>query len=117
MANFQKLPNDYNTRFDAETGLLMLMLEEQVNLDLWGGGPNAEDLVVDSEDPSICSISEKPIKPVGWLRTYSITDLRSGDTMLKAKVLNGTPADSSARRRLWALNAHLYFHPSPGDGG
>ena len=25
MANFRKVLNDYNTRFDAETGLLMLM--------------------------------------------------------------------------------------------
>ena len=60
MANFQKVPNDKSTRFDANLGRLVLMLEEKARIDLYGGGPNGEELIVGLNDPTIATVSEKP---------------------------------------------------------
>ncbi|PVX75233.1 C39 family peptidase [Paraburkholderia unamae] len=101
MANFQKVPNDHATRLDTGAGRLVLMLEEKVKIDLYGGGPNGEDLVVDLNDTSIGSVSEKPVKRNAHLLTYEIQGLKSGNAMLEARLFSQAPESYAARRKLW----------------
>jgi len=101
MANFQKVPNDKTTRLDAGVGRLVLMLEETAMIDLYGGGPGGEDLVVDFNDPTIGTVSEGPVKRNGPLQTYQVQGLKSGNAMLEARLFNQTPADTQGRRQLW----------------
>jgi hypothetical protein len=108
MANFQKIPNDKSTRFDADERMLLLMLDENVSLDLWGGGPGGEDLVVDFRNPTIAEVSEAPVKRNGLLQTYAITGLSSGATTLEAKVLDQSAINYEARRQIW-LSKPVYI--------
>jgi hypothetical protein len=101
MANFQITAGDKSTRFDTSVGRLVLMLEETVKIDLWGGGPNGEELIVDLNDPSVASVSANPVNRNGWLLTYQLQGLKSGNAMLEARLFNQTPVDYAARRQLW----------------
>ena len=101
MANFQKNSSDKAARLDTAAGRLVLMLEERVKIDLWGGGPGGEELIVDFSDVTIGSVSKTPVKRDGWLFTYEVQGLRSGDATLEARLFNQTPVDNAARRRLW----------------
>ena len=76
MGNFQKVPNDRTTRLDTSVGRLVLMLEEKVRTDLFWGGPNGEELIVDLNGPSIGSVSERPVNRSGWLFTYELRGLK-----------------------------------------
>ena len=87
MANFQKLPNDRTTRLDDSVGRLVLTLEEKVKIDLYGGGPNGEELTVDFNDPNIGSVSDAPVDRNGSLLTYEVEGLKSGNAMLEARLL------------------------------
>jgi hypothetical protein len=93
MANFQKTPNDKTTRLDTSVGRLVLMLEEKVQIDLFGGGPSGEDLVVGLNDPTIAAVSDEPIKRNGQLRTYEVQGIQSGNAMLEAR--KGQPSGTS----------------------
>ena len=101
MANFQKVSCDTTTRLDTSVGRLVLMLEEKVKIDLWGGGPGGTELVVDVNDPMVASVSEKPINRSGSVFTYEVQGLKSGNAMLEARLFNQTPVDYTARRRWW----------------
>lgn len=101
MANFQKVPNDKTTRLDTSVGRLVLMLEEKVQIDLYGRGPGGEDLVVGLNDPTIASVSDAPIKRNGPLLTYEVQGMQSGNAMLEARLFNQSFADAAAQRRMW----------------
>jgi Peptidase_C39 like family len=101
MANFQKVPNDKTTRLDTSVGRLVLMLDEKVQIDLFGGGPSGEDLIVGLNDPTIASVSVEPIKRNGLLRTYEVQGIQSGNAMLEARLFNQSFADAAAQRRMW----------------
>jgi len=101
MANFQKSPKDANIRLDSAGQRLILMLEETVKIDLFGGGPRGEDLVVDTSDTSVASVSQTPVARNGHLITYSVTGLKSGATKLEARLFNQSPRDYQAQRMLW----------------
>lgn len=101
MANFQKSPRDANARLDSVGRKLVVMLEETVKIDLFGGGPRGEDLVVDTNDTSIASVSQKPVARTGNLTTYAVTGLKSGVTKLEARLYNQSPRDYQTQRMLW----------------
>lgn len=101
MAKFQKAPGDKTTRFDAAQGKLVLMLEQTVKIDLSGGGPNREDLVVDAVDNTVASVSPAPIARKGNLLTYKVMGMKTGSTTLEARLLNQSPRDAQAQRMLW----------------
>jgi hypothetical protein len=101
MADFRKVPNDTTTRLDTDGGRLVLTLEEKVRIDLYGGGPNGEDLTVDVNDTSIVSVSEKPVAQNGLLSTYEVQGMQSGKAILEARLFNMSPNDYAARRQLW----------------
>jgi hypothetical protein len=62
MANFGKLPGKSTAGWDSKTGLQTLRVGQSVEIDLWGGGPSGEDLLVTPDDPSICTVHERPLR-------------------------------------------------------
>jgi hypothetical protein len=101
MAHFQKTAGDKNTRLDTVDKTLVLMLDERVKVDLWGGGPGGAELVVDVDDTNLVGVSPKPLASQGALWTYQLQGLMPGNTVLHARLFNQTPSNESARRQMW----------------
>lgn len=101
MANFQKCSADKNSRYDSGVGRLVLTLGEIGRIDLYGGGPEGVELTVDVNDPSVVSVSSRPVTRNGWLLTYSLTPLRAGNAMLEARLFDFSPHDYQAQRNVW----------------
>ncbi len=100
MANFQKVPGDQSTRFDAAARRLVLTLNETVRLDLFGGDGDGRELLVDSDSPAVLECSPAPVARNGWLHTYALTALSAGEARLQARVPNASFAPAG-RRAAW----------------
>ncbi|MEY4581942.1 MAG: hypothetical protein RL701_6645 [Pseudomonadota bacterium] len=101
MAQFQKNPTDTDVRLDPANGRLTLMLEERAKIDLWGGGPRGEQLMVDIVDLSVADVASLARGADANLCSIQIQGLASGETKLEARLLLQTPSDAAARRAQW----------------
>jgi hypothetical protein len=103
LANFQKVAQDTTTQFDSKGGILTLIPNETVSIDLYGGGPNDRKLVVDLNDISVASVSSEPIafNQKSWLSTYSLKALKPGNAMLEARLFDKDPTSYALRRESW----------------
>ena len=118
MANFQKCPTDKNSRYDSGVGRLVVTLGETGKIDLFGGGPGGIDLVVDVNDPSVATVSSRPVARKGWVLTYAVTPLKAGNAMLEARLFDMSPTDYQAQRRVWfdkAVWAHCQISVMGGE--
>jgi hypothetical protein len=101
VAHFQKSSRNPDARFDTSEGRLVLMLEERTHIELAGGGPQDQDLTVDTVEPAIAQVNRNTVHASGTATTFELQGLLSGNTTLEARLLLQTPNSEFARRALW----------------
>jgi hypothetical protein len=87
MANFAKRGSQSTRGWDPKVGRQVLKVGGDAEVSLWGGGPKGEVLEVTPNDPSVCTVHERPAisGEVHW-RRFAITALKKGDSMIEARI-------------------------------
>jgi hypothetical protein len=63
-----------------------------MELGLWGGGPNGEDLIVQSLNPNVIHVPRKCVQEADNVRVFSTRGVQNGSTQVVALLGEGGPA-------------------------